>query len=236
MCGGDIKITTPVDCLPCQQSASVVNTPSCIHPIDYLFEQAVPIATANTIHIVDAVIQLLNAGLIVSEKEDFCLLDNTNVFSFYGFAKVAGLTTVVNYMRSQSIVLDCPLPCCVNLYGSLTADGLYNNLFPNKPKTCDTDFAKHTSALMNELQSNITISNLGIVEVNSINGVSSIGRIVANIKAIDPDITVATLTTKITDLLNAGLYFKPSPTGHVFASTTVFVNWLTRYNINSLCG
>ena len=236
MCGGQINIITAVDCLPCQQASSVVNTPTCIHPIDYLFEQAVPIATANAIHIVDAVIQLLNAGLIVSEKEDFCLLDNTHNYSFYGFGKVAGLTTVVNYLRFDSVVKTCATPCCVNMHGSLVADGLYHTLFPNKPKTCDTYFAKHTVALMNEIENNITVSNLGIIEANSINGVSSIGRIIANIKVIDPEITPATLTTKITDLLNAGLYFKPSPTGHVFASATGFVTWLMRYNYNTLCG
>lgn len=235
MCGGTIQITTPVGCTSCSEQAIASSLPNCIHPIDYLFEQALPIAVNTSIHIVDAVILLLDAGLVVTEKEDFCEMDNTHNYAFYGFSKVAKLSDVVTYMRSMSTPTTCATKNCVNFHGSLTADLLYKNLFPNKPLVCETDFATEVVKLMNEIASNITVLNLGICESNSFAGVSAISRIISNIKALDADITVADLTTKITNLLDKGLFYKPSPTGHIFASGTGFVTWLTRYGYNDMC-
>lgn len=174
-----ISISTPVPNCPTVTPVVPVVPVGCSDPLTYFFKLVVDYSINQNIKFDLAVDNLLSVGLVFPKADIVCCPDCTNA-PFYGLMNVARLNSLAGMLNWQSTEPNLITPCCINVEASVAK---YNNYIqymlngdtPTKeiPDCCDNNFTSCLKVYADNLNY-LALLNEGIVEINTLNGQSSL--------------------------------------------------------------
>ena len=189
-------------------------TPGCINPLVYLLQRTIARAT-DGVSLAVAFEQVLESGLVISGKGNFCCPDCVTETGFYYLGGLPSFTRVINeYQMGVTVGSNNPnklYPCCVNKSLSIELEDDYTTLFKNStlnklPVCCPKTFGNEITYLANETSFDSFINaNFGVIEASAFNGVSGIKIILDYLKSLSPAIPKATLTAMLALIFQNGL-------------------------------
>lgn len=146
--------------IACASTATV--TPTCTNPISYLLKEASNVAYANGILMSDALANLLNSGIYITNPDKFCCPNCDDIY-FLGFfeAFTNSLTSLIPNMT-----------CCYNYVGSASVLNQYPTI--GALACCNTNFSDCVAAVNeNAYAEDLTFFG-SLLEYNTINNESSL--------------------------------------------------------------
>ena len=189
-------------------------TPGCINHLVYLLQRTIARAT-DGVALPTAFGQILNSGLVISGKANFCCPDCVTASGFYYLGGFSSFKTIIDeYQMGVTVGSNNPnslYPCCVNKSLSTQGEDLYTALFKNvtlnkTPVCCPKTFGNEITYLANETSLDPTInSSLGVIEASAFNGVSGIKIMLDYLKSLSPVIPKATITAMLALIFQNGL-------------------------------
>lgn len=223
-----LSIDTAIQCTP-----AVVTVPTCIDPFTYAFNTAVATSIDQGISVDEAMITLLNNGLLISNANAICCPD-CNKAPFYSFTDMNGFSLLAGALHWASPEPNIIDYCCINIEASFNAYGKYVELMKANgitPDCCATDFTKCISTFPGYTQLTAT----GIVEVNTLEANTIICKLIDLLNTLPKGAYLESdIVTFLGVLLRAGFVAYCCDCTVVIGSVAVFMSYLESGACSSL--
>lgn len=189
-------------------------TLGCINPLVYLLQRTLARATDN-VSLPTAFGQVLNSGIVISGKANFCCPDCVSESGFYYLGGLESFKVVIDQFKMGVTVgsndPNILYPCCVNKSLSINGEAMYKQLFvlptlDKTPNCCAKTFGNDITYLANETSIDPFINTtFGVIEASAFNGVSGIKIMLDYLKSLSPAIPKATITSMLVQIFENGL-------------------------------
>lgn len=222
-----ISISTPVStCVtPCPEVPIV--PAGCADPLTYFLKTVLDYSIANNKNFDTAATDFLEAGMIIPKADVICCPDCLSA-PFYSLTTVNTFVTLAQAMHWNSSAPNVIDYCCINVDAFLETYGYFTNTMLSGgplPNCCNNGFTDCLKQINSEVNY-LTILNLGVAEVNTLNGESGVCKLYEFLIANSDLITYSsTITNFITDFLTTGFVTYCCGCNVFFGSKSNFVSY-----------